>query len=60
MASSVIFTATATVGETFSTTVAEATHAGGHSINILNGDNPIVVNTSKCVHFRWLSAARPT
>ncbi|GAA5934512.1 hypothetical protein JCM3775_000377 [Rhodotorula graminis] len=46
MASSVIFTATATVGEVFSTTVAEPTHAGGHSINILNGDNPIVVNSS--------------
>ncbi|GAA5847805.1 hypothetical protein JCM9279_006642 [Rhodotorula babjevae] len=46
MASSVIFTATATVGEVFATTVVEPTHAGGHSINILNGDNPIVVNTS--------------
>ncbi|GAA5909858.1 hypothetical protein JCM8208_000972 [Rhodotorula glutinis] len=46
MASSVVFTATATVGEAFSTTVLEATHAGGHSINILNGDNPIVVNTA--------------
>ncbi|GAA6052448.1 hypothetical protein JCM3770_001118 [Rhodotorula araucariae] len=45
-ASLVTFTATATVGEAWSTAVAEATHAAGHSINVLNGDgqSPIAVN----------------
>ncbi|BGP45666.1 K(+)/H(+) antiporter [Rhodotorula kratochvilovae] len=44
--SAVTFTATATVGEIWSTAVAEATHVAGHTINVLNGDgqSPIQVN----------------